>query len=85
MLYLGRSINHSGDTYRFVNLATEKVVNSRDATWLNKVYGEHMNLVKPTVADTVVLIPETPAPAVDIKVEPAAPFPKPGTNADAAQ
>jgi hypothetical protein len=40
MMYLGRSRNHGADTYRFLNLATDRVINSRDATWLNKVYGE---------------------------------------------
>ena len=57
MIYLGRSRDHGADTYRFLNLATDKVINSRDATWLNKVYGEWKGLSLPTVPDTVTLLP----------------------------
>ena len=49
MIYLGRPRNHAADTYRFLNLATNKVVISRDATWINKVYGEWKKLSKPAV------------------------------------
>ena len=57
MLYLGRPRNHSADTYRFLNLATNRVVHSRDAMWLNKVYGEWKNLNKPVLPDMVTLVP----------------------------
>jgi hypothetical protein len=53
MLYLRRPRNHSADTYRFLNLATSRVVHSRDATWMNKVYGEWKKLGKPVMPDMV--------------------------------
>ena len=40
VLYLGRAPDHSADTYRFLNLGTQKLIVSRDAIWMNKVYGE---------------------------------------------
>ena len=58
MIYLGRSINHSADTYRFLNLATNKVINSRDATWINKVYGEWKGLAMPTRPELATFLPE---------------------------
>ena len=57
MLYLGRARNHSAETYRFLNLATNRVINSRDATWLNKVYGEWKGLSMPTMPDMATLLP----------------------------
>ena len=57
MIYLGRSRDHAADSYRFLNLATDKVINSRDATWLNKVYGEWKGLSLPTRPETVTLLP----------------------------
>ena len=42
---LGRAPDHAPDTYRFLNLATKKTVASRDAIWLNKVYGECKGIV----------------------------------------
>ena len=37
MMYLGRSVDHSSDTHRFLNPETMKTVTSRDVTWTNKV------------------------------------------------
>ena len=57
MIYLGRSRDHGADSYRFLNLATDKVINSRDATWLNKVYGEWKGLSLPTRPEMITLLP----------------------------
>lgn len=43
-MFLGRAPNHSSDTHRFLNLATNKIITSRNVTWLNKVYGEWKGL-----------------------------------------
>ena len=43
-LYLGPAENHAGDVHRFLNLATKRIVHSRDVIWLNKVYGEWKSL-----------------------------------------
>ena len=57
MVYLGRARNHSADTYRFLNLATDRVIISREATWLNKPYGEWKGLAQPTRPDLATLLP----------------------------
>ena len=57
MMYLGRAHNHSADTYRFMNLETKKIINSRDATWMNKVYGEWKKLSLPTQPDVIAMLP----------------------------
>jgi len=57
MMYLGRALNHSADTHRFMNLETKKIINSRDATWINKVYGQWKNLDLPTSPEQVSMIP----------------------------
>ena len=57
MLYLGRAQNHSCDTYRFMNLETKKIIHSRDATWMNKVYGEWKKMSLPTTPDVIGLLP----------------------------
>jgi hypothetical protein len=38
-IYLGRSPNHSQDTYRFLDLTTYGICNSKDVTWLGQPYG----------------------------------------------
>jgi transposase InsO family protein len=45
-MFLGYSSNHSGDTYRLLNLKTYKVILSRDVTWLNKTYGDYHHISK---------------------------------------
>ena len=57
MLYLGKAIDHSADTSRFLNIATERVVNTRNVLWLNKTYGEWRGLKLPPKPETVSLIP----------------------------
>ena len=43
-MFLGFSETHTGDTFRFVNLKTNKTVMSRDVIWLNKNYAEWKGL-----------------------------------------
>jgi hypothetical protein len=57
MMYLGRARNHSADTYRMMNLATQKIINTRDATWMNKVYGEWKRMSLPTTPDVIAMLP----------------------------
>jgi len=57
MTCLGRSRDHAADAYQFLNLATDKVINSRDATWLNKAHGEWKGLSLPTIPETVTPLP----------------------------
>ena len=57
MLYLGRGIDHSVDTARMLNVATTKVVNTRDVVWMNKVYGEWAGIAKARTPDTVAIVP----------------------------
>ena len=46
-LYLGHAINHSKDTFRFLNLDTNRIIRSRDVSWLNKTYGEWKGIKTP--------------------------------------
>ena len=39
-MYLGRAKDHAADTYKLLNIKTERVIVSRDVIWLDKVYGE---------------------------------------------
>jgi hypothetical protein len=57
MLHLGPSIDHGRDTYRFLNLTTKRVINTRDITWLQKVYGEWKGLSKPSPLGEAAVIP----------------------------
>jgi hypothetical protein len=43
-IYLGRALNHSLEIGRFLNLSTNRVLLSRDITWLGKTYGEWKGL-----------------------------------------
>jgi hypothetical protein len=51
-MFIGYPDDHSPDVYQFLNLETEKVIMSRNYNWLNKSYGEYMEL-------EVVKIPES--------------------------
>jgi hypothetical protein len=44
MYMLGMMPNHAKDTYRFLNIATNQVINSWNVIWLNKSCGNFMNL-----------------------------------------
>ena len=68
MMYLGPSLNHATDSYRMLNLETKGVSNTRDVTWLNKVYGEWKGLSKPTQPETIALLPPA-APTVGETLE----------------
>ena len=37
-MFVGYAEDHSGDTYRMLNIATKKIILSRDVRWLNKMY-----------------------------------------------
>jgi histone deacetylase 1/2 len=43
-LLLGRAKDHFRDVYRFLNLKTRKIIQSRDVLWLNKSYGDWKEL-----------------------------------------
>jgi len=57
MMCLGCSRDHVADSHRFLNLAMDKVINSRDATWLNKVRGKWKGLSVPARPETATLLP----------------------------
>ena len=57
MMYLGRADNHSNDTSRFLNLATNRVVLSRNAVWLGKTYGEWVGMKLHEGPDRVTVLP----------------------------
>jgi hypothetical protein len=44
VIYLGSMPDHAKDMYRFLNVATQKVINSCNVIWLSKSYGDFMNL-----------------------------------------
>jgi hypothetical protein len=44
MYVLGAAPNHAPDVFRFLNLATNKVIVSRNVIWLNKCYGDWKKL-----------------------------------------
>ena len=52
-MYLGRAPKHAGDVYQFLNLATNRVIVSRDAIWLKKVYGDYKELSTPRLTELV--------------------------------
>ena len=39
-IFVGYAEDHSGDTYRMMNVNTKKIIMSRDVRWLNKMYGK---------------------------------------------
>ena len=47
-MFLGYPEDHPGDTYKFVNMSTNKILLSRDVTWLNKTFGTYYDLPKGT-------------------------------------
>ena len=52
-MFLGYADNHAGDVYRMLNLSTNKVIQTRDVTWTQKMYGEHMGLKRSKYRETV--------------------------------
>jgi Reverse transcriptase (RNA-dependent DNA polymerase) len=61
VMYLGREKDHAGDTFRFLNVATKRVLVSRDAIWLNKVYGLYKGTHRSVLMDTVTVLPTVEA------------------------
>jgi transposase InsO family protein len=49
-MFLGYSDNHASNVYQFLNLKTQKVLHSRDITWLNKFWGEYVGIKKVNIA-----------------------------------
>jgi hypothetical protein len=47
-IFVGYTDDHPSDTYRFINLSTNKLILSRDCRWLNKTYGQYINPREPT-------------------------------------
>ena len=43
-MFIGYPDNHPCDTYKFLNLRTNKTILSRDAVWLNKTWGKWKNI-----------------------------------------
>jgi len=71
VMYLGRAPGHAADTYRFLNVATNRIVTSRDAIWLNKVYGDWKGISKPSIKDTITILPAiTSTEEEDVEDEP---------------
>jgi hypothetical protein len=50
-LLLGRAENHHRDVYRFLNLETERIIQSRDVLWLNQQYGVWKGITKQNVTN----------------------------------
>jgi hypothetical protein len=50
-LYLGHAKDHAQDVYRFLNLATNRVIMSRDVTWLNKTYATYKDIDGVVITD----------------------------------
>ncbi|MGL5934164.1 MAG: hypothetical protein ACRCZI_00925 [Cetobacterium sp.] len=57
VMYLGREKDHAGDTYRFLNIGTNRVMVSRDAIWLNKVYGLYKGTHRMPLFDMITVLP----------------------------
>jgi Reverse transcriptase (RNA-dependent DNA polymerase) len=50
-LYLGHAKDHARDVYRFLNLETNRVIMSRDVTWLNKTYATYKDIDGVVIVD----------------------------------
>ena len=55
-MFLGYAQNHTGGTYRILNLHKKLIVLSRDIIWLKKTQGEDISRKDNTKADTYILI-----------------------------
>ena len=53
-MFLGCAHNHTGGTYRMLNLRSKHVILSRDVIWLKKNYGEYVSRKENTMADSYV-------------------------------
>ena len=77
-IYVGRAPDHAESVLRFLNLETQRIVVSRDITWLNKTYATFKNLDASQLIDhdstEVIELPlATVVPAVPIVNPPPIP------------
>ena len=54
-MFLGYAQNHTGGTYRMLNLCSKRIVLSRAVIWINKTYGEYVSRKESTNVDSYVL------------------------------
>ena len=47
--FLGYAEDHAGDVFRFMNMNTEQLIMSRDAKWLDKMYGDYKQIKDPVI------------------------------------
>ncbi len=50
-IFLGYAVNHAGDVYRMLKLATNKILVSRDIIWLKQNYGDWARAKSATTSD----------------------------------
>ena len=50
-MFIGYSTQHPGDVYRFLNLKTRHVINSRDVQWLGKMWNNYYRITSNHSAD----------------------------------
>jgi hypothetical protein len=51
-LFLGITENHSNEVFRFLNMATNKVILSWDVIWLNKSYGKWRGITQTRIVES---------------------------------
>ena len=70
-MFLSYAQNHTGGTYRMLNICSKRTVPSRDAIWINKTYGEYVSRKEKTRADSYVLQDEDGSNNWDhVKIDP---------------
>jgi Reverse transcriptase (RNA-dependent DNA polymerase)/gag-polypeptide of LTR copia-type len=82
-LYLGHAVDHATDVYRFLNLESNRIIRSRDVTWLNKTYATFKDIDGVVVTDD----DDEPVDAVttgtnEVAVVPVPEVPMVGNDAD---
>jgi hypothetical protein len=69
MLYLGPALDHSGDIHRMLNLKTERVINSRNVSsvdkWEEQTPDTDGDTNPPTVSDDEEDLPTEPPPLLE--------------------
>ena len=53
-MFLDYALNHTGGTYRMLNIRTKRIVLIRDVIWLIKTYGEYVSRKENTKANTYI-------------------------------
>ena len=51
-MFVGYAKDHTGDTYRMLNLKTKKIWISRDVIWVQQSFGDYFGLTKKTITMT---------------------------------